>query len=142
MVAAGVAGGVYGFFGSSLLPTADARLQDHPKLAAASRALVEARAYMEHTPSDFRGHKAEAIVAINHALREVAFAAGETIQSSAGVAPIPMEHVHPRLWEARERIKEGRMYLEESREGFFGHKVEAMKWINETLRQLDLILVD
>lgn len=142
IVAAAVAGGTYAFFASPLVPTADARLKDHPKLQACSRALVDARAYIEHTPSDFGGHKADVLHAVNEALHEVALAAGEHDRSIVRVAPIPLDHIHQRLWDARERVKEGRLYLSESHDGFFGHREAALQWINETLHQLDLILTD
>lgn len=142
IVATVVAGGMYGFFGSPLVPAADARLRDHPRLEAAATALSDARDYIEHTPSDFRGHKSEALHAIHEALHEIALSAGEHDRSTSGVAPIKLDHVHHRLWEARERVKEGREYLRESHDGFYGHKEAALRWIDETVRQLDYILAD
>ena len=123
------------------VPSADARLKDHPKLAAASAALADARAYLETTPSDFRGHKDAALNACIHAMREIALAAGEKDRAVIGVPPATrLEHVHRRLWDARERVREGRAYIIESRAGFFGHKDAALKWIETTLAELDFIL--
>lgn len=143
MIAAATVVGSYCFFASPLVPSADARLKDHPRLAAASAALADARAYLETTPSDFRGHKDAAHAACIHAMREIALAAGEKDRAVIGVPPATrLEHVHQRLWTARERIRDGRAYILDSRGGFFGHKDAALKWIDATLAELDAILVD
>jgi hypothetical protein len=142
ILATGVAGGTYAFLAGPLMPTAEARLKDHPKLEAAAAALKDAKEYIEHTESDFHGHKVEALHAIHEALHEIALAAGEHDRSASGVPPIPLEHRHQRLWDARERLKESREYLHESRAEFNGHKEAAMKWIDETIHHLDRMLAD
>jgi len=144
VLATGVAGGTYAFFGSPLMPTAEARLKDHPKLEAAASALHDAREYLEHSPSDFHGHKAEALHAINEAMHQVALAAGEhdRDRSTPGFAPAPLDHRHQKLWDCRERLKEAREYIHESRNDFNGHKEEALKWIGEAIHQLDRIMED
>jgi len=142
LLTTGVAGGTYAFLGSPLVPTAEARLKDHPRLEAAAGALKDAREYIEHTESDFHGHKVEALHAIQEALHEIALAAGEHDRSASQVPPIPLEHRHQKLWDARERLKEAREYLHTSRAEFYGHKEAAMKWIDETIHHLDAMLVD
>jgi len=145
VIGTGLVGGAYGFLGSPMVPVAQARLHDHPRLEAASRALADARDYIEHTGGDWHGHKTEALHAIHEAMREVALAAGEheRDRSSVGVRPVPLEHHrHEKLWEARERVKEARDYLREGRHDFGGHKEAALKWIDETLHQLDRLMAD
>ncbi len=46
----------------------------HPRIARAIEALKDARAYMEHAPHDFGGHKADAIRATDEAIRQLNFA--------------------------------------------------------------------
>lgn len=144
VIGTGLACGTYGFLGSPMMPVAQARLHDHPKLDAASHALADARDYIEHTGGDWHGHKTEALHAINEAMHEVALAAGEHDKRSAtAVRPVPLEHHrHEKLWEARERVKEARAYLHDSRDDFHGHKEAALHWIDETLHQLDRLMED
>jgi hypothetical protein len=46
----------------------------HPRIAAAVRALRDARAYMAAAPHDFGGHKADAIRACDEAIRQLRLA--------------------------------------------------------------------
>ncbi len=43
----------------------------HPRIAAAIRAIKDARAYMEAAPHDFGGHKVDAIRACDEAIRQL-----------------------------------------------------------------------
>lgn len=46
----------------------------HPRIAAAIAAMRDARAYMVAAPHDFGGHKADAVRAIDEAIRQLNFA--------------------------------------------------------------------
>jgi hypothetical protein len=46
----------------------------HPRLAAAVRALRDAKAYMEAAPHDFGGHKSDAVRACDEAIRQIRLA--------------------------------------------------------------------
>jgi hypothetical protein len=53
---------------------AKAKSESHQKLRAAISALEAAKAELEHADNDFGGHKAEAIDAINNALKRLRLA--------------------------------------------------------------------
>jgi len=46
----------------------------HPRIAKAIEALRDAKAYMEHAPHDFGGHKADAIRASDEAIHQLGLA--------------------------------------------------------------------
>ncbi len=48
--------------------------EEHPRIAAAIRALNDAIDYMQHAPHDFGGHKAEAIRASRAAIEQLRLA--------------------------------------------------------------------
>jgi hypothetical protein len=66
----GIALGVLLTTGAWTLSAQDQRAL-HPRLASAIAALKDARAYLEHAPHDFGGHKAEAIRASDEAIHQL-----------------------------------------------------------------------
>ena len=138
VLAAAIGGGTYAFFASPFVPMAHAHMRDHPKLAEADKSLKEAMEYLQTSPSDFHGHKAEAIHAIQEARERISLCV-EDEERKASVDAAPLEE-HPKLREAREHIKEGRRYLDEAKADFHGHKGEAIKWMDEAVHQINLCL--
>jgi hypothetical protein len=57
--------------GSTMLAQNERERIFHPRLARAIEALRDARAYLEAAPHDFGGHKAEAILATDNAIRQL-----------------------------------------------------------------------
>jgi hypothetical protein len=142
VLAAAVAGGGYAFFASPLVPTAQAHWRDHPKLEEAHKALKDAKDYLESAPSDFHGHKAEAIKAIDVAMHHLALCAEEarpTPLPNPAVENAPLAE-HEKLRVARDRLKDARAYLHEAAHDFHGHREEAIKAIDVAIKQLDRIL--
>lgn len=142
IIAGALAAGGYGFFFSSAAPTAQADLQQHPRLHAAVDGLRDAEDYLEHQPHDFHGHKQEAIHAIHEALREIRICVdiaerkSADSDSDAGIVPLDRERSHERLHKAIDRLREANEYLRVSTYDFHGHKGDAMRWIDEALRHL------
>jgi chromosome segregation ATPase len=139
VLATAVAGGTYAFFASPLVPTAQAHLRDHPRLEGAYSSLKEAKEYLESAPSDFRGHKAEAIHAINEAMHQISICVEEVEERKPSIDAAP-EGTHEKLRIAREHLKEGREYLNESKIDFHGHKGEAIRAIDEAIHQINVCL--
>ncbi|HET6251516.1 MAG TPA: hypothetical protein VFE47_27775 [Tepidisphaeraceae bacterium] len=139
VLAGSIAGGTYAFFGSPLVPTAQAKWHDHPKLEAAYNSIKDAKDYLESSPSDFHGHKKSAIEAINVAMHHLRLCAEEEALPSADTENAPFAE-HPRLHTAREHLKVARDFLHDSHENFHGHKEEAVKALDVAIREIDKCL--
>ena len=133
-ILAAAVGGAYAFLGSPLVPTAQARWHDHPKLEAAYHQLHDAKEYLEAAPHDFHGHRKEAVIAINHAMGQIALCAEE--EHKLNLDPAPLDE-HPRLHKAKEHLKEAREYLHKASHDFHGHRVKAIEAIDEAIIQID-----
>ena len=139
LIAASVVGGSYAFFAGPLVPAAQARWHDHPKLDEAFHSLRDAKDYLEAAPEDFHGHKAAAIEAIRIAMHRVALCAEEEGTPGLDAAPAPFES-HPKLHEAREHLRAAREYLHEANHDFHGHREDAIKAIDTALHEIDRCL--
>ena len=54
-------------------------------------------------------------------------------------APVPPEK-HPQIHEALESLRNSKEHLEDAAHDFGGHRVEAIKAIDEAIRQLEICL--
>jgi tetratricopeptide (TPR) repeat protein len=136
------------------------RGERHPHIHASLRELREAKAELETAAHDFGGHRADAVKAVEHAIRQLAQAlkfdpAGvqanrATKQPDKAVEPDPAtaqakhaegqqgEHGerHPHIHAALKELQEAKVELETAAHDFGGHRAEAVKAVEQAIRQL------
>jgi hypothetical protein len=143
VVAFAVAGGLYAFLGSAMVPTANARLKDHPRLESAHSALKDAKEYLEASERNFHGHKDAAVRAMDFAMKQIYLCSEEADRRDA---PEPRSFSerseHAKLYHAKEQLKDAREYLRESRHDFHGHKTAAIEGLDVAIHQIDICLED
>jgi hypothetical protein len=68
--------------------------------------------------------------------KSTATAAVSATSPQPAAAPAPLPEPHPEIREAIESLRRARGHLEHAAHDFGGHRVEAIKTIDESLRQL------
>lgn len=138
IIATGIAGGMYAFFGSGLIPSALADWKDHPRLEKAHKLVKEAIAALKAAPHDFHGHREDAVKALEAVQKQLTICVD--IKHPTPEADIlPFEH-HPKLEKALDAMKDARAYIKEAPHDFNGHRVEALGILDEGIHQVELCL--
>jgi hypothetical protein len=65
-------------------------------------------------------------------------AAAAAPATTADPAPVPQEH--PEIHAALDALKNARMHLHDAKHDFGGHRVEALRAVDEAIHQLDICM--
>jgi hypothetical protein len=135
IIATGIAGGTYAFFGSPLVPSAQAGWKEHPILQTADNATKDAIADLEAAPHDFHGHREKAVKVLKHAMKELEICS----KTKISVAPAPLA-AYPRLEGAKSALENAEKYIKEAPHDFDGHREDAQKAVHNAIEQIDICI--
>jgi hypothetical protein len=146
--------------GSAISMAEEAEGEHHPHIHAALRELREAKEELKTAAHDFGGHRADAVDAVEHAIKQLRKALesdpgareakrsekeagteastgeakhGEGRQAEQG------EH-HPHIRAALKELREAKAELETAAHDFGGHRADAIKAVEHAIRQLEKAL--
>ena len=137
IIATGIIGGAYAFFGSPLVPTAQATWKEHPILQKANVETKAAIAELKDAPTDFHGHRADAIKALQGAMKEMAICA--EVKTEPDPAPRTLAS-YPHLDAAKVALGAALDYVKNAPHDFNGHRADAQKAIEDAIAQIDICL--
>jgi len=120
--------------------------EGHPHMHASLAELKEARRELKEAAHDFGGHRAEALKAVDAAIKQMRQAlevapGGVPAKAVAPAAP-PVEAgvKHPHIRAALAELKGAQTELKEAAHDFGGHRAEALEAVDAAIKHLTFAL--
>jgi L-lactate utilization protein LutB len=117
---------------------------DHPHMVAALGEMKEARKELKEAGTDFGGHKAKALEALDYAIEQV-----DKALRAVGVDPVYVRPAkdayksyknYPHVHHALNELRVARTSMKEAATDFRGHKAKAIEAVDTAINQLEKAL--